>query len=70
MTKQEISQMIGGIEEFGYLLEDGVNVPEQDILLGGVIDEESGLAEKPWYRVTGAWQDGQSVMATAELIEE
>jgi hypothetical protein len=69
---EKITQAIGTIQRFGYLLvrnEDGHNVLEGHIILGGAPDKD-GEADKPHYLVTRAWREHDLVMVNASLIEE
>ncbi len=85
MATREINQAIGSVQQFGYLLEDGFNVLEANILLGGVLNDDGEIienatycegdtsqfgAEKPWYRVTSAYEKDGLVMVNAELLHE
>lgn len=76
---EEITQSIGSMEKFGYLLEDGFNVLEANIFLGGMdpaekvevfsLDETKEQGEYLFdvYHVTSAWEQDGLVMVNATI---
>ena len=61
---KEITQAIGTVEKFGFLLEDGVNIPGLGVVLGGAVDEDGEITQ-PHYLVTSAWKKDDLVIVNA-----